>query len=69
MSFVTGVEDCGTIVLVTLNDRPTPVTFDHSMFRHMAEARMDEDGNVNLRGECSVEEYEGAEVLVFEKEV
>lgn len=63
MSYITRVENHGTIVLVVLNDRPQPVVFDHRMFRHMAEAR---EGD--LRGECSLEDSEDGPMLVFEDE-
>ena len=68
MSHITSVEDHGTIVLVHLNDRPQPVAFDHRMFDNLAEARMNSDGKVDLKGECHVEEHEGQEMLVFDED-
>lgn len=69
MSHITRVRNYGTIVLVDLNDKPVPIVFDHRMFTHMAEARMNSEGNVDLKGECHVEEHDGQQTLVFDEDL
>ena len=69
MSHITSVESHGTIVLVFLNDRPQPVAFDHRMFSNMVNARLRANNNVDLSGECHVEEHEGQQTLVFDEDL
>jgi len=61
VSKISDIQDHGSIVLVSLDDRPEAVAFDARSFREMADAR-----GGDLRGECHLEFSEdGPPVLVF----
>lgn len=65
MARITGINDQGTIIAVSLSDGQT-VMFDHRMWTHLLESFADDTDTVDLRDQEF--EYDGAALIPVEAE-